>query len=62
MDRDGMVPKGKDIDLDAQLDEVAELPRPAQRLQKEDFNCLVSLSDASDKRWRTAYVHMQEVW
>ena len=28
MDRDGMVPKGKDIDLDAQLDEVAELPPP----------------------------------
>ena len=40
--------EGKDIDLDAQLDEVAELPPPAQRLQKEDFNCLVSLSDASD--------------
>ena len=50
MDRDEMIPKGKDIDLDAQLDEVAELPPPAQRLQKEDFNCLVSLSDASDKR------------
>ena len=28
MDRDQMIPKGKDIELDAQLDEVAELPPP----------------------------------
>ena len=28
MDRDEMIPKGKDIDLDAQLDEVAKLPLP----------------------------------
>ena len=28
MESDEMIPKGKDIDLDAQLDEVAELPLP----------------------------------
>ena len=28
MESDEMIPKGKDIDLDAQLDEVAELPPP----------------------------------
>ena len=28
METDEMIPKGKDIDIDAQLDEVAELPPP----------------------------------
>ena len=34
MESDEMIPKGKDIDLDAQLDEVAELPLPKKAKTK----------------------------
>ena len=34
METNEMIPKGKDIDIDAQLDEVAELPPPKQAKTK----------------------------